>query len=63
MLPDGEDGVAEPLLVTAEVATGLVVVQVKVELVQLLDPAAMVQEEEMGVRVPDMVNEIGKSCD
>ena len=54
LLPDGAEGVALPLLVTAEVATGLVVVQVKVELVQLLAPEAMVQEEEAGVRVPDM---------
>jgi len=38
--------------VTAETATGLVVAQLRVTL-QVLAPAAMVQEEEAGVRVPD----------
>ena len=52
LLPLGEDGVAVPLLVTAEVAIGLVVVQVKVPLVQLEPLAAMVQVEDAGVSVP-----------
>ena len=42
-----------PEAVTAEVAWGLVVVQVKF-ILQLLDPEAMVQEGEEEVRVPDM---------
>jgi hypothetical protein len=40
--------------VTAEVATGFVVLQVKFT-VQLLPPYAMVQEDAEGVKVPDMV--------
>jgi hypothetical protein len=55
LFPVGEAGVAVPLLVTAEVATGLVVVQVRVPLVQLLAPIAIVQVEDAGVRVPDMM--------
>jgi len=55
LLPDGEAGVAVPLFVTAEVATGFVVVQVRVPLVQLLAPIAIVQVDEVGVRVPDIV--------
>jgi len=54
LFPLGEAGVAPPLLVTAEVATGFVVVQVRVELVQLLAPTEIVQEEEAGSRVPDI---------
>jgi hypothetical protein len=54
LLPLGEEGVAVPLLVTAEVAMGFVVVQVSVPLVQLEAPAAIVQEDEDGVRVPVM---------
>lgn len=42
------------LLVTAEVATGFVVFQVK-SMLQLLPPSAIVQEEAPGVRVPDIV--------
>ena len=41
-------------LVTAEVPTGFVVVQDKV-FVQLFCPEAMVQEEDEGVRVPDIM--------
>ena len=41
-------------LVTAEVATGLVVVQVK-SCVQLFPPLMMVQVGLSGVRVPDML--------
>jgi hypothetical protein len=50
--PPGEEGVAEPLLVTAVVLTGLVTFQVRVLLVQLEAPEAIVQEEEAGVSVP-----------
>jgi hypothetical protein len=44
-------------LVTAEVPIGFVVVQVKVW-VQLLPPEAMVQEEDEGVRVPDICKNV-----
>ncbi len=52
-MPLGAAGVAPPLLVTAEVPNGFVVVQVRVW-VQLLAPEAMVQAEAAGVRVPDI---------
>ena len=54
LFPETEEGVAVPLLVTAEVPIGLVVVQVRRALVQLEPPAEMVQEDEEGVRVPDI---------
>ena len=54
LFPLGEDGVAVPLFVTAEVPTGFVVVQVKVPLVQLEALGAMVQEDDEGRRVPDI---------
>jgi hypothetical protein len=55
LFPVGEAGVAVPLLVTAEVATGLVVVQVRVGfVVQVSELTAMVQVEDAGVRVPDV---------
>ncbi len=54
MLPDGDAGVAPPLLVTAEVPTGFVVVQVRVEEVQLLAPDGIIQDEVEGVSVPDI---------
>ena len=58
LFPVGEAGVAPPLLVTAEVPRGFVVVQVKVELVQLFPPEAIVQEDEGGVRVPDILEAV-----
>ncbi len=54
MFPLGELGVAVPLLVTEEVKTEPVVVQVRALLVQLLAPCAIVQEEDVGVSEPDM---------
>ena len=45
-------------LVTAEVATGLVVVQEKL-ILQVLAPAAIAQVEEAGVRVPDITEHAG----
>jgi hypothetical protein len=48
-----------PVAVTADVATGFVVVQVRFTL-QLLAPEAMVQEGEAEVRVPDMVKGTGQ---
>ena len=52
LFPVGDVGVADPLLVTEEVAIGFVVVQVNIGLVQLLDPIAMVHEDVSGVKVP-----------
>ena len=52
LLPETDAGVAVPLLVTAEVAIGLVVVQLSVPLVQLEPPLDIVQLEDAGESVP-----------
>ena len=55
MLPVGEAGVAAPLLVTAEVNTGLVVVQERETVEEQVEaPNAMAQVAVAGVSVPDM---------
>jgi hypothetical protein len=55
LFPVGPAGVAPPLLVTIDMETGLVVVQVRVGfVVQVSELTAMVQVEDAGVRVPDM---------
>ena len=46
--------VAVPLLVIAEVETGLAVVQVRVPLTQLPTPTEIVQDEDAGNKVPDI---------
>jgi hypothetical protein len=54
LFPDGPAGVAVPLLVTADVPTGFVVVQVRVPLVQDVPLRGIVHVDVAGVRVPDM---------